>query len=89
MDNADKVFIFINLAFKKGDVMITSEIRVNTIFPSTLDTREGATQLAQLIREQIADNTRLDVDFKGIMFMSRSFADQFHKNLIRCFHLII
>lgn len=62
--------------------MITSEIRVNTIFPSTLDTREGAALLAQLIREQLADNTIVDVDFKDIIFMSRSFADQFHKDIM-------
>jgi len=48
---------------------------------SFLNTREAAIHLANSIRSNPSANVELD--FSGIDFMSRSFADQFHKEQIR------
>lgn len=64
--------------------MATTEIKVCTFLPNTLVTREGATRLVQLINDELADDIRVELDFQGIIFMSRSFADQFHKEVNSC-----
>lgn len=61
--------------------MATIEIKVSTFLPNTLDTREGATRLVNLINDELADDVKVELDFQGIIFMSRSFADQFHKDV--------
>lgn len=61
--------------------MVTSEIKISTILPPTLDTREAATRLVKVIKEESKNLNKLEIDFSGIIFMSRSFADQFHKDL--------
>lgn len=61
--------------------MFTSEIKVTDILPSTLDTRESATRLVSVIKEEGKSNSKIEINFSGTIFMSRSFADQFHKDL--------
>lgn len=56
------------------------EIKLLDFFPTTLDSREAATRLADMVREYSGDK-QIELDFSGIEFMSRSFADQFHKEL--------
>lgn len=60
--------------------MLISEIRVKDILPLTLDSREAAIKLVSLVKEESAEH-RVVLDFADIIFMSRSFADQFHKEL--------
>lgn len=60
--------------------MITSEIKLVNMLPTTLDSREAAIRLADMVREYREDK-QIELDFSGIEFMSRSFADQFHKEL--------
>ena len=56
-----------------------NSIQINVIkeLNSILNTREAATYLLNIIREE--DVKFVVFDFSGIEFMSRSFADQFHK----------
>jgi len=61
--------------------MITSEIKVAEILSSTLDSREAATRLVKVIKEEGKLNSKVEIDFTDTIFMSRSFADQFHKDL--------
>jgi len=60
--------------------MFTSEIKITEILPPTLDSREAATRLVNFLRG-IKENNKIELDFTGVVFMSRSFADQFHKDL--------
>lgn len=60
--------------------MIASEIKLLDFFPTTLDSREAATRLTDTVRAYSGDK-QVELDFSGIEFMSRSFADQFHKEL--------
>lgn len=64
--------------------MITSEIKVISFFPPTLDSRVSATKLAKIIKDELVKNTKVDLDFQDIIFMSRSFADQLHKDIMAC-----
>lgn|SRR5690606_1358597 len=59
--------------------MTPSELKLNHVLPATLDFREAATRLADMVREHC--DKQIELDFSGIEFMSRSFADQFHKEL--------
>lgn len=52
-------------------------IKVIESHSELLNSREAATMLLDLVREEKAD--RAEFDFINIEFMSRSFADQFHK----------
>lgn len=61
--------------------MITSEIKVAEFLPPTLDSREAATRLVKVIKEVGKQNSKVEIDFTDTIFMSRSFADQFHKDL--------
>ncbi|WP_262250317.1 STAS-like domain-containing protein [Parapedobacter soli] len=60
--------------------MIASELKLINLLPVTLDSREAAIRLADIVREYSGDK-QIELDFSGIEFMSRSFADQFHKEL--------
>jgi hypothetical protein len=60
--------------------MTISKIKVKELMPETLDTRESATLLAQFMKQESL-STKIELDFNGILFMSRSFADQFHKEI--------
>ncbi len=53
------------------------EIRVIQHLSELLNTREGATLLFASLKKQRGD--RVEFDFSQVEFMSRSFADQFHK----------
>ncbi|PIQ15976.1 MAG: hypothetical protein COW67_05475 [Flavobacteriales bacterium CG18_big_fil_WC_8_21_14_2_50_32_9] len=46
-----------------------------------LNTREAATELMNAVRESKCKH--IEFDFSNVEFMSRSFADQFHKERIR------
>lgn len=67
---------------------MTPQIKILSLFPATLDTREGATRLAEIIKADLADDNKVDLDFHGVIFMSRSFADQFHKDLLSGNHAV-
>lgn len=54
--------------------------------PPTLDTRESASRLVDMIKKE--GECKIELDFTGILFMSRSFADQFHKELYNYDHSI-
>lgn len=56
------------------------ELKLINLLPATLDSREAATWLAEIVREYSLSK-QIELDFSGIEFMSRSFADQFHKEL--------
>ncbi len=58
-----------------------TEIKISEILPLTLDTRESATRLVNIIKQEGELNHKIELDFTGTIFMSRSFADQFHKDL--------
>ncbi len=64
--------------------MVTSEIKITSLLPTTLDTREGATLLSNVVREETIEDNKLVLDFENVIFMSRSFADQFHKEVTKC-----
>jgi anti-anti-sigma regulatory factor len=55
------------------------KITVVDNFSSTLNTREAATELVNLVSD--FNSTEIELDFSGVEFISRSFADQFHKDL--------
>ncbi len=60
--------------------MIASELKLINVLPVTLDSREAAARFADIVREYSGDK-QIELDFSGVEFMSRSFADQFHKEL--------
>lgn len=62
--------------------MFTSIIKICDIMPMTLDTRESATKLVNIIKDEGIEQP-IELDFTNIIFMSRSFADQFHKELYK------
>ena len=64
------------------------QIKIISLFPATLDTREGATRLAEIIKADLAEDNKVELDFQGVIFMSRSFADQFHKDLLSGDHAV-
>lgn len=55
----------------------TLQIKVIEHLSELLNTREAATMLLDFVKKQKAD--RVEFDFSDVEFMSRSFADQFHK----------
>ncbi|WP_257667303.1 STAS-like domain-containing protein [Parapedobacter tibetensis] len=56
------------------------ELKLINLLPATLDSREAATRLANMVKEYTGDK-QIELDFSGIEFMSHSFADQFYKEL--------
>ncbi|MBK1442808.1 DUF4325 domain-containing protein, partial [Parapedobacter sp. ISTM3] len=59
---------------------MTCELKLVNILPITLDTREAANRLADVVRER-NECKQIVLDFWGIEFISRSFADQLYKEL--------
>lgn len=59
--------------------MIVSEINLLEILSQTLDTREASTRLFDFLYRSFNTSSIIKLDFSSIEFMSRSFADQFHK----------
>ncbi|MFL3663696.1 MAG: hypothetical protein ACJ04Q_06830 [Flavobacteriales bacterium] len=57
------------------------QIQVVEEVSEMLNTREAATELMNAVRE--ANSNHVEFDFSNVEFMSRSFADQFHKERIR------
>lgn len=61
--------------------MKSNKIDLKALFGTSLNTREGAIDLSNLIS---ALNVPLvELDFKEVEFMSRSFADQFYKEKLK------
>lgn len=54
-------------------------IKVTDKLSELLNSREAATMLLDFVCKQ--KSNRVELDFSGVEFMSRSFADQFHKEL--------
>ena len=63
--------------------MIVFEINLKEILPNTLDTREASTRLFDFLDKSYNKASVVKLDFSSIQFMSRSFADQFHKERLR------
>ncbi len=59
--------------------MTVSEINLLDILPNTLDTREASTRLFEFLESNNNNTPTIKLNFSSIEFMSRSFADQFHK----------
>ena len=57
------------------------QILVNKNISETLNTRDSATLLFDIILHEDAKNVVFD--FSNVVFMSRSFADQFHKERMK------
>lgn len=57
--------------------MRNASIHIKSIYGTFLNTRESAIGLSKLITGLASSN--IDIDFKNVEFMSRSFADQFYK----------
>jgi hypothetical protein len=57
----------------------SARIIVTEEFGKLLNTREAASELINLVSDVNSSDT--EIDFTGVEFMSRSFADQFHKEL--------
>jgi hypothetical protein len=63
--------------------MIVTDINLLEILPKTLDTRESSTHLFGLLETNYNKSSFIKLNFSGIEFMSRSFADQFHKERLK------
>ncbi|SEL41246.1 STAS-like domain-containing protein [Parapedobacter koreensis] len=59
---------------------MTCELKLVNLLPITLDIREAAIRLADMVRER-NECKQIVLDFSGIEFISRSFADQLYKEL--------
>lgn len=54
-------------------------INISQTLADTLDSRDEALKLFRMMKEMHPLSTDVVLDFSGVEFMSRSFADQFHK----------
>jgi hypothetical protein len=59
--------------------MTHAEIKILPLFGKTLDSRDEAIRLFAHLKEYCTICENLELDFSEVDFMSRSFADQFHK----------
>lgn len=59
--------------------MLKNAIHIKEIFGNTLNTRDEASKLTGHIQSRHLAIDDLVLDFRGVDFMSRSFADQFYK----------
>lgn len=59
------------------------EVELREFFNNSLDTRESVLLLLDKITQEVYTgiNNNITLDFTGIDFMSRSFADEFHKKV--------
>jgi len=58
-------------------------IKVKEAFGNTLDSRHEAAMLFDSLKDYCTQCGEIVLDFSEVMFMSRAFADQFHKEKIR------
>ncbi|NGF55391.1 STAS-like domain-containing protein [Parapedobacter sp. SGR-10] len=60
------------------------EISLKELFNNSLDTRESVSTLVKVIKEETQAFNEKDIvlNFHGIVFMSRSFADELHKMIM-------
>jgi len=56
-------------------------ISVYELLGKTIHTREAADQLLQIVQANYCQT--IELDFSGVEYMSRSFADQFHGNKLK------
>ena len=63
--------------------MLIAIIKILPNLNKSLDTRDQAQILFERLESYCPNCNDLVIDFSGIDFMSRSFADQFHKEKIR------
>lgn len=61
--------------------LILNTIVIRDFAADTLNTREAAREILRLIETNPCEVN--EIDFTGVEFMSRSFADEFHKEKIR------
>ena len=59
--------------------MTHAEIKILPLVGKTLDSRDEAEKLFEHLRDYCTQCGNLELDFSEVEFMSRSFADQFHK----------
>src|ERR1700736_5071624 len=59
--------------------MTSAIIHIKSIFGNTLDSRDEAIKLFVLLNSGYVQFQEIHLDFTAVDFMSRSFADQFHK----------
>jgi hypothetical protein len=59
--------------------MIPASIHVNSLIGKTLDSRDEAAKLIESISNTYSNCIEVSLDFEDVEFMSRSFADEFHK----------
>lgn len=67
--------------YQRTEMEKTLHIKVVQRLSELLNTREAATALFHIVEEQ--RSTRVEFDFRHVEFMSRSFADQFHKERLK------
>lgn len=65
--------------------MKSGAVNLKERMDSTLDTREAAMTLFAELKASRNEHQELLFDFSGVEFMSRSFADQFHKERTKLF----
>src|SRR5215218_10464461 len=61
-------------------------ISVHELFGNTLHTREAADQLLEITKSDPCQS--IELDFSGVEYISRSFADQFHGNKLKMVELL-
>lgn len=59
-----------------------STISVHELLGSSIHTREASAELMRIIENEPCDYVELD--FSSIVYISRSFADQFHTDKLNC-----
>jgi hypothetical protein len=62
--------------------MIHASVDIKKLIGNTLDSRDEATNLFNWLQQNYTTAREINFDFTDIDFMSRSFADQFHKEKI-------
>lgn len=56
---------------------------IRSLLGNTLDSRDEAIRLFELLKSNYPEFKEITLDFTSIDFMSRSFADQFHKERLK------
>lgn len=78
LENLKNMFI-IAMFNKQTNPETMRTIKIKSILANTLDSRDEAVKLFGMMEEMHPSSTDVALDFSGVEFMSRSFADQFHK----------
>lgn len=62
-------------------MLCESTIRVNEILGTTIHTREAVIQLLDLLKK--SPDSKIELDFSEVSYISRSFADQFYADKMK------